>query len=312
MKYLLIFLAVTSLPSFASTVDTVNQKSWAHGAEDCRSNKDPAIDIFQFDQATFVLRQNKCVHYEAPFIYVLFGEHTVFVQDTGATADADKFPLYETLQMLIDRWEISHHSRKMNLLVTHSHSHSDHTAADRQFRNKPGVTLIEPNAQSVHQYFGFTDWPNGMATVELGERQLTVLPVPGHHDESIAVYDSQTQWLLSGDSLYPGRLYIKDWSVYRASIQRLVAFSKTHKISAIMGSHIEMSNQPGKDYPAGSTFHPDEAGLALSVDDLLILDSTLKQLGENPQEKTMPKFIISPLGMFQRILGTVMGWLVFW
>ncbi len=310
MKYLLICLAIMVSPIHANILDKVNHKSWVHGTEDCKNNKDPAIDILQYNEATFVLRQNKCVHYEAPFIYVLFGEHTVFVQDTGATAKADKFPLYQMLQSLIAQWQKSHHVKDLSLLITHSHSHSDHTAADPQFRGKPGVILIKPDAQSVHQYFGFIDWPNEIASIDLGERELTIIPIPGHQEESIAVYDPQTKWLLSGDTFYPGRLYIKDWATYKSSIRRLVEFSKNHEISAIMGTHIEMSNVPGKDYPPGSTFQPNEASLALTVKDLSRLDSTLGELGTKPHEKTMSKFIISPIGMLQRILGGVLGWLM--
>jgi glyoxylase-like metal-dependent hydrolase (beta-lactamase superfamily II) len=303
MKYLLIFLAITISSTHATLQDKVDQKDWIHGAEDCKNNKDPTIDMLQFNDATVILRQNICVHYEAPFIYILFGEHTVFVQDTGATTRSDKFPLYQTLQMLITQWKESHNNTPLEVLVTHSHSHNDHTAADVHFRDKPGVTLIEPNAQAIRQYFGFTDWPNEEVSIDLGGRELTIIPTPGHHDESITVYDSQTHWLLSGDNIYPGRLYIKNWNTYKSSIQRLVAFSKINDISAIMGTHIEMSSTPGQAYPIGSTYQPDEPSLGLLMDDLINLDSTLQQLGKQPQKKVMEKYIISPKSMLQRILG---------
>jgi hypothetical protein len=86
MRKWMVALAVVTLPAYASPSAELSDKVWNHGSEDCSSNKDPAIEVFQFDAATYVLRQNKCVHFEAPFIYVLFGEHTVFVQDTGAFA----------------------------------------------------------------------------------------------------------------------------------------------------------------------------------------------------------------------------------
>ena len=231
------------------------------------------------------------------------------MQNTGATADADKFPLYETLQTLIAEWQKSHPSGDLRMLITHSHSHNDHTAADPQFRDKPSVTLIEPKSQAVRQYFGFSDWPNGSATIDLGGRELIVFPIPGHHDESIAVYDPQSQWLLSGDTFYPGRLYVKDWNPFRTSIQRLVEFTEKHEVSAVMGTHIEMSNTPGEAYPAGSTYQPDETSLVLTVEDLLSLNKALKELGTEPQEKTMPKFIITPIGMLQRIVNTVVRWI---
>ena len=93
-------------------------------------------------------------------------------------------------------------------LVTHSHSHSDHIAGDDQFRNKPNVTLIEPNLEAVQKAFNLNkeQWPNKHAHLDLGNRKLTIIPLPGHKSDAVAVYDSETQWLLTGDSLYPGRL----------------------------------------------------------------------------------------------------------
>jgi glyoxylase-like metal-dependent hydrolase (beta-lactamase superfamily II) len=171
------------------------------------------------------------------------------------------------------------------------------------------VTLIEPDAESVQQYFDFNNWPNGTARIDLGGRELTVIPIPGHQAESIAVYDPQTRWLLTGDTFYPGRLYIRDWDIYKSSIQRLVEFSARNTISAILGTHIEMSKQAGKDYPMGSSYHPDEAALTLSVDDLSLLNTTLNDLGSKPQQKVLSKFIISPMGALQKYIGGFLGWL---
>lgn len=57
----------------------------------------------------------------------------------------------------------------------------------------------------------------------------------------------------------------------RPCIARLVVFSETNKIGAILGGHIEMTREPGKYYPIGMTCQPDEAPLALSLEDLLSL-----------------------------------------
>jgi hydroxyacylglutathione hydrolase len=302
-------LALATLPVHAGVAADLHNKTWNRGAEDCSSNKDPAIEVFQFDADTYVLRQNKCVHFEAPFIYVLFGQHTVFVQDTGATADAAQFPLYDVVHDLVARRDRPPGAAPLRLLVTHSHSHGDHTAGDPQFKGKPGVTLVEPNAEAVRDYFQLAEWPEGSATVELGARQLVVMPAPGHQDESVAVYDAKTGWLLTGDSVYPGMLYVKDWDTYRASVHRLAEFAKTHQVSAVMGTHIEMTRTAGKAYPRGSTFQPDEAGLALTVKDLVDLDDSLQRAGAKSQEITMAKFIVTPIGALQRALGNVLKWL---
>lgn len=306
MKHWPIAFAMGLLPIHGSLAGDLSEKVWNQGSEDCRNNRDPAIEVYEFDSATYILRQNKCVHFEAPFIYVLFGDHTVFVQDTGATADPDRFPLYDLVQSLVAQRNKLQPDEALRVLVTHSHSHGDHTAADSQFRGKPGVTLIEPDAKAVREYFGFENWPEGMATIDLGARKLVVMPAPGHQDESLAVYDFHTGWLLSGDSFYPGQLYIKNWAAYKASVRRLVEFSKSHQISAVMGTHIEMSGKTGMLFPRGSTFQPDEASLALTVKDLSQLDEYLRQAGGKPKAIAMAKFVVTPVGAFQRVLGSIL------
>ncbi len=303
MKSWLIVVAVLAVPAYAAPPD-LGGKVWIHGSEDCRTNHDPPIEVFAFDATTYVLRQNKCIHFEAPFIYVLIGAHTVFVQDTGATAEADRFPLYSVILGLVAQRQGTT-ANELRVLITHSHSHGDHTAADAQFRGQPRVTLVEPTAEAVREHFGFAQWPEGRVTIDLGGRTLVVVPTPGHQDESLAVYDETTGWLLTGDTLYPGRLYVNDWAEYKASIRRLVDFSRSHRISAIMGTHIEMS-ATGELFPRGSTFQPNEAPLALSVDDLLQLHERLDESGDKPREVKMDKFVVTPVGTVQRILGRIL------
>lgn len=304
MKQWLVALVVSLASVPAGATGGLAGKVWNHGSEDCATSRDPAVEVYRFEVDTYILRQSKCVHFEAPFIYVLFGEHTVFVQDTGATADPARFPLYDTVRRLVvDRQQ---HGAKV--VVVHSHSHGDHRAGDAQFRGKPGVTLVEANAKAVREYFGFSAWPEGSAVIDLGGRTLEVVPAPGHQDEGIVVYDSRTAWLLTGDNLYPGRLHVKNWNEYRSSIARLVAFSRTRRVSAVLGSHIEMSSA-GTLFDAGSSFQPDEARLALAVEDLVQLDQVLQDAGDEPKEIATPKFVVVPVGAFWRVLGGVASWL---
>ena len=57
------------------------------------------------------------VNFEGPFIYLMFGQHTLFIQDTGATADARQFPLYESVRKIMRQ----RGAEKLKILVTHSH-----------------------------------------------------------------------------------------------------------------------------------------------------------------------------------------------
>lgn len=285
----------------------LDNKKWNHGSENCKSNITPALEVFRFDNTTFVLRQSKCVDYEAPFIYVLFGADTVLVLDTGATENTDEFPLYETVQSLIKIQTNLGYTAAQDILVIHSHSHNDHTAADPQFKGKANVSLVKPNSKSVIQYFGFNNWPNESKYIDLGNRKLSIIPSPGHQEEAITVYDPQTKWLLTGDTLYPGNIYVKNWQDYKASITRLFNFSKDHDIKSILGSHIEMTLEPGVAYPVGTTYQPDEAALALKADRLDILHSALEKAAK-PEKMIFDDFIITPMGRLQKIISGIARW----
>jgi glyoxylase-like metal-dependent hydrolase (beta-lactamase superfamily II) len=210
---------------------------------------------------------------------------------------------------LVDNWKDENSISKMDILVTHSHSHLDHRAGDAQFRNKADVILIEANEDAIIEYFNFANWPDGETVIDLGNRKLTVFPIPGHHDESIAVYDTQTRWLLTGDTFYPGRLYIKDWKQFKNSIRKLLVFVEEHQVSALMGTHIEMTSTARIDYTFGTTFQPEEARLPLMASDLSLLNKTLEEMGDDANDKILDKFIIAPVGIIQRVLGTVLGWI---
>ena len=74
---------------------------WIHGSSSAKHNQDPEIQVHAYDQDTFILRQNKAVHYEAPFLFLLFGQQRAVLIDTGATESADHFPLRRTVDDLV-------------------------------------------------------------------------------------------------------------------------------------------------------------------------------------------------------------------
>ncbi len=277
---------------------------WIHGAEDCSKSQDPALETFPFDADTYILRQSKCVDYEAPFIYVLFGKHTVLVQDTGATSDASKFPLYDTIAELV-RSRSSGTEGALKVLVVHSHSHGDHKAADGQFVGKPNVSVVPPTRRGLKDFLSSLG-AEGDKIIDLGGRKLTIFRVPGHQSESVAIYDPHTKWLLTGDSVYPGIISVLDWNKYRTSVDRLVEFSKSHEVSAVLGSHIEMSRTPGVPYARGRTFQPDEASLLLPVATLAEIKRSLDKAGKKRQEITLGGVIVRPVPLPARVLIRVL------
>lgn len=304
-----LLLTLWLLPAAANPTQAVTAKNWIHGSQNCEENQDPAIDVLAADPNTYILRQNKCIHVEAPFIYVFFGQHAVFIQDTGATESAAQFPIYATVLRLIDERLAANNGDRPTILVTHSHGHSDHKAGDDQFRNQENVVLVESELDAVIEYFDFPNWPMGETVIDLGGRELILFPIPGHQEASVAVYDPQTQWLLTGDTFYPGRLYVREWDEYKTSIQKLVDFTRTNPVAALMGTHIEMSSTPGEVFEFGLEYQPNEAALPLTIDNLNALNVALIEIGDEPEERIMDKFMISPVGAVQNFIGRVLGWI---
>ena len=267
--------------------------AWQHGAATCARNAEPAIQVIRYDDRTWILRQNKCLNYEAPFLFLLVGEQKALLLDTGATPDSSTFPLYRTVRHLLQGWEAAH-GRPLELVVAHTHNHGDHRAADAQFRGRPHVHVVGLEADDVQHFFRLEACPLQSAIFELGRRPLEIIPIPGHQAASIAVYDAATRLLFTGDTVYPGRLYVQDWPAFRASIQRLVTFAAHHKVAYVVGNHVEMSRTPGVDYPTGTTFQPDEHPLPLHVADLQQLNRDLHALGDRPTRQVDEAFIIDP------------------
>jgi glyoxylase-like metal-dependent hydrolase (beta-lactamase superfamily II) len=115
---------------------------------------------------------------------------------------------------------------------------------------------------------------------------LDVVPIPGHEATHIALYDRQTGLVLTGDTLYPGLLFVNDWTQYRASVARLRTFLATRTVSHVLGAHVEMTNSPTVNYAYGTTYQPAEHVLDLAATHLTELDTALTSLGATPPTQT--------------------------
>ncbi|MFJ3310013.1 MBL fold metallo-hydrolase [Streptomyces sp. NPDC086549] len=269
---------------------------WIHGSPSSKHNTDPEIQTYAHDEHTYVLRQNKAVHYEAPFMFLLFGEERAVLIDTGATESPEWFPLRRTVDELIARWLQEHPRSGYSLLVLHTHAHSDHVAGDGQFAGRPGTVVVGADRDTAWRWFGFDREHHGAARVDLGGRVLECLATPGHHESSVTYYDPHTGWLLTGDTVYPGRLYVHDWSAFVTTLDRLAAFAASRPVTHVVGCHVEMTREPGVDYPVRTTYQPDEPPLEMTVRQLRELDEAAHELADRPGRYVFPHFIICHRG----------------
>src|SRR4029077_18697541 len=182
------------------------------------------------------------------------------------------------------------------LIVIHSHAHGDHTAADGQFKQMPDVQFVAAAPAEIQQAAGIAAWPTGLGQIDLGNRIIDVIPIPGHDVASIALYDRWTGNLMTGDSLYPGRLYVQDDQIptYAASAKLLVDFVTGHPVAHVLGTHIEQGSQPYFDYPRGTTYQPKEHVLELSRAHVFELNEAFKKMDGKPIKMVYPDFAVFP------------------
>ena len=265
-------ILLLALPAWAEPVSCSLPTQWNIGAEDCAASPQPPLQVHTYEPQTFILRQSPCANFEANFIYLLIGSDKALLIDTGAVADPQAMPLAKTIMELVP--EKDH--KKLPLLVAHTHRHLDHRAGDPQFASLPSVQVVPFDLEGVRAFFGFSNWHNGIAHLDLGGRTVDVIPTPGHNQTHVAFYDSRTGILFSGDFLMAARLLIEDAAAYRESALRVVDFLKTRSLTHILGGHIEL-NTAGRAFRFGSHHHPNEHRLELARADLMALPAAFER-----------------------------------
>jgi glyoxylase-like metal-dependent hydrolase (beta-lactamase superfamily II)/predicted dienelactone hydrolase len=254
---------------------------------------EPPVQVQRYDADTFVLRQSVRTNFEAPFLYLLFGQEAALLLDTGAGG----IQLRPVIDRLMSDWQRQHGGRRLRLIVAHSHGHGDHRGGDAEFVDRKDTVVVGLAATDVARFFGVARWPEGSGQLNLGDRILDVIPTPGHEPAHIMIYDRRTGFLLSGDALYPGRLYVpaSHFDEERASVERLAAFARSHPVSCVLGAHIEMTNQAGVDFPDRAPEHPNEHVLQLAPGAIAELRDVVRDTPPQLAKQRRADFILVPL-----------------
>ena len=265
-------LLITCPPATSQLIAGSMDVHWNEGASDCGKSSQPPLQVHPYNSRTFILRENPCATAEAPFMYLLVGSAKALLIDSGDVGDPKQMPLAQTVMALLplERGSDGQSATqtRMPLIVVHTHGHLDHRLGDSQFEHLPNVEIVGTDLSHVTQYFGFADWPNGLAQVDLGDRIIDVIPTPGHYASHVSYYDRLTGLFFSGDFFLPGHLIIDDSNADLASAKRVADFIRDRPVSYVLGGHIELDAN-GEMLPLGSNYHPREHVLQLTKQDLL-------------------------------------------
>jgi hydroxyacylglutathione hydrolase len=265
---------------------------WLTGGPKCMEM--PEWQVHEYNPDLYLLRQSGCTDFEKPFIFLIFGEDKALLLDSGSRNGN----LLLTLQRTVNRWLLRKSRASIPLLVLHTHEHGDHTAGDAAIvaMQDPAipVTSVPATVDANKDIYHIKSWPEDVGSVDLGHRVIDAIPIPGHSNASIALYDRKTSILFSGDTLYPGRLYVNSYPDFVASVTRLVQFTEGKPVALILGNHIEQTRTPYVDYPMGTIYQPDEHELQLSRGSLLELQAALASQHGHAARLAMRDFTIWP------------------
>ncbi|KZO89914.1 hypothetical protein CALVIDRAFT_543146 [Calocera viscosa TUFC12733] len=239
--------------------------------------------VHEYNADLTILRQSGCTDYEQPFLYLLFGREKALLLDSGSRNGNVVLGVGDVLGER--EWAGA-------VVVAHTHGHWDHVWGDEELK-EAGYTVIPATVEANAAYFNISDY---FGVVDLGDRPIDVIAIPGHEEASLAFYDHRMGILFSGDSVYPGRIYVPlpAWADFVASNTRLVEYTKDKRVTHILGAHIEQSRTPYVDYPIGTVYQPEEHELELGRAALLEMQDALQGL-EGPERVYMRDYTIWPV-----------------
>jgi glyoxylase-like metal-dependent hydrolase (beta-lactamase superfamily II) len=284
-----VVLSPCSTSAAKSTPDsTVFSQPWISGL----SENEPPLQAQEYDSNTLVMRQSLRTSFEAPFIYLLFGDEKALLIDSGA----GNVDLRSMVDKRIEAWLEDTGRENIALVVMHTHAHGDHVAGDEQFIDRADTAIVGHEVEDVVDFFNVGNWPNESKAFDLGGRIVDIIPTPGHHDTHVMVYDRSTRLLFSGDMLYPGRLYFQcgKAELFRNSIDRVAEFVKKRDTSWVLGAHIELAQKSGKSFGSNDLVRPDERLLEMSPATITAVKSALHQMGDRPRVEAYDDFILFP------------------
>ena len=79
----------TSSPGWSQLVLGSMDVHWNEGSPECANSPQPPLQVHQYNARTFILRENLCSTFEAPFMYLLFGQTRALLLDTGENHRSD-------------------------------------------------------------------------------------------------------------------------------------------------------------------------------------------------------------------------------
>lgn len=193
-----------------------------------------------------------------PGIFAIYEPHQLEEVISYLILGSDKALLFDTGMGISNMQAVVAGLTKLPVSVLNSHTHNDHVGDNWRFSEVYGMDtdFTRANARGSKEdaqaelapdeicgalpagfdtkayatkAFHITHWLHNGDKIDLGGRTLKVISTPGHTPDAIALLDEKDGLLFTGDTFYPGPIYLyrpeTDLDAYVASVQKLAAMA---------------------------------------------------------------------------------------
>jgi glyoxylase-like metal-dependent hydrolase (beta-lactamase superfamily II) len=239
--------AQTEIPEWCRSLPRVEYKSLQRVPA-----SDPWFEVYKVAPAVFAVYEPH--QSEEAISFLIVGDRRAMLFDTGMG--------------ISDLRKVTAELTRLPIVVLNSHTHDDHVGNNWQFETIYGMDTdftrenargsredaqaeVTPDQICGHLPERFD--PKTYATrpwkiksyvhdgerIYLGGRTLKIITTPGHTPDSISLFDSANGLLFTGDTYYPGTIWLyrpeTDLAAYGTSIRRLAALAP--QVRMVLGAH---------------------------------------------------------------------------
>jgi len=164
-------------------------------------------------------------------MFLLTGTKEALLVDSGVSASNAK--------------EIAESITDLPVKLINTHADGDHIAGNEAF----GEFYMHPKEEGNYRFRGKTGTIIPVQQgdiIDLGDRPLEIIDLPGHTPGSIAILDVNNRVLIGGDSIQDGRIYMfgehRNLQNYIVSLEKLSAYEG--RFDTVYASHSSVEVAP--------------------------------------------------------------------